>query len=839
MRGAFPNDNTSTVPELIRLGNRMGFAMPDLSQTSGESPGMRELLKDGSTGDGGGGPPESGESAPSPQPSSESMNIRVGDERGRASSQVQDNNASCDEPVGLIRDTAGREHFIGPSGSLQFLGQLRKLLVASRSEDAAGSRAPSRLTATFTDEDAAQALEAAGDEREVPGLPSAGTGNGTDERREIDERFPASLGSALVRDFASVSANDIEQIKRQLPPRHVLDSLMRIYFKDIHPDFALFHRGTFEEEYETFMSKSRYYQQYPRAGMQLPSPTIPEPGWLACLHMMIAFASLSGPIDVAADLDLTSLCRHCVSFTRQLLPQLVSKCTLSNVRALLLLSLLLHNYNERNAAWNLVGTAMRISFALGLHRARDNGPHFRPMEREVRKRVFCTLYSFEQFLASSLGRPSGFYDCEDVEILPPREGLLDTRLDEDDEVMKHSLRLQVILAKARVSLAVKTVAVTSGRIRIDGLHRQEQSSRETLGMLKAWRDELASHHTLNIPFIGEADDPLCQDAQEMPRMSLQDLKGVMGWQSRSQLRAALVLHLQYRYIAVLVTRSALLRHVASAQRSEQEESDPRSRDAPSTGLRAEPAGEQLSDICVIHALQLCRLILLADSFGLVNGISAMDVFYAYCGVMVLILRSLRISSSASHYNDRREASLQLELRKLIAQTREVLMRVSKCSTMQRFARVVATFEDGSRQDNTRPADGSANSSTGLGGLGEMGMARQASRGPRGRFNKSGRFATDRGRVTNLPMFPRAEASLNLPCSLDSQQEPLTFHHGQGAGLAPSFGIPDSSWQPNFLTSFDGEPDENSWMMSPFLAMDGTSVVDWGDIESLLPRDPTQ
>ncbi|KAJ6109573.1 hypothetical protein N7486_001808 [Penicillium sp. IBT 16267x] len=754
-------------------------------------------------------------------PRTGAVNVHTENERRHSSSQVQENNSCTDEPVGLIRDTTGREHFIGPSGSLQFLGQLRRLLLISRSEDAVESRAPARLTATFTDEDAAQALEADGGQSELAALPSGGTGNSGNEGQEIDERSPASLGSALIRDFSSIPVNDIDEIRRQLPPRHVLDSLMRVYFKNVHPDFPLFHRGTFEEEYETFMSKGRYYHQHARAGVHLPSPTLPEPGWLGCLHMMIAFASLTGSVDVAPDLDLTSLCRHCASLTRQLLPQFISKCTLSNVRALLLLSLFLHNHNERNAAWNLVGTAMRLSFAMGLHRASDNGSHFRPMEREVRKRVSCTLCGFEQFLASSLGRPSGFYDFEDVEIAPPREGVLDSGQDEDDEVMKLSLRLQVILAKARVSLAVKTLAVANERSNIDGLARQEQSARETLGILKAWREDLASHHMLNIPLISETDDPLCQDVKEMPRTSLQDLKAMMGWQSRPRLRAALVLHLQYRYIAVL-TAALLSRNEA--------------RTDPYNGS----AGERLTDICVTHAVQLCRLILLADSFGLVNGIPAMDVFYAYCGVMVLILRSLRISSSASHYHDQREAHLQLELRKLIAQTREVLMRVNKCSTMKRFARVVATFEDGSRQDNIRPADGSTNRSTTNGALSEMGTARQASRGPRGLFNHSIHAALDGGRASNLAIFPGAGVSLDTSSSLSvSQQEPLNFQHGHGTGIVPRLGISDPFWQPNLLTSFDGEPEANGWMMDPFLAVDGTGVVDWGDIESLLSRNPGQ
>ncbi|CAL5872177.1 uncharacterized protein PFLUO_LOCUS6435 [Penicillium psychrofluorescens] len=790
---------------------------------------MEELLKDVSTTADDQGVSGSMECAASSSPRTGATNIQSESERRTSFDQGPETNPRVDEPVGLIRDTAGREHFIGPSGSLQFLGQLRRLILISRSEQVIGSPASTQLTATFMEEDAAQALEADGNQNEHAEPSSGVTGSSTNEEQQIEERSPA-----LIQDFASIPVDDIEETRRQLPPRHIVDSLVRLYFKDVHPDFPLFHRGTFAEEYETYMSTERYYQQPTKASMHVPSSTVPEPGWLGCLHMMIAFGSLSSPSDFPPNLDLTSLSQHCVRLTRQLLPHLISRCTLSNIRALLLLSLFLHNHNERNAAWNLVGTAMRLSFAVGLHRASDNGLHFRPMEREVRKRVFCTLYSFEQFLASSLGRPSGFYDFEDVEIVPPREGVLDGGYDEDDETMKLSLELQIILAKARVSIAVKTLPVASDKRSIDGLARQEQSSRATLEALNQWRNALASRHVLNIPFIGEAEDLLCQGVQEAPRMPLQELKAMMGWQSRHRLRAALVLHLQYRYIAILVTRSALLLYVASSQRNGEELPAALSRNNGGTDQYSGPVEERLSDICVKHAVQLCRLILLADSFDLVNGISAMDIFYAYCGVMVLILRSLRISISTSHYHDQHEARLQTELRQLIAQTREVLMRVNKCSTMKRFARVVATFEDGSRQDNTKPAVSVPNQSAN-GRLATAGRNAQVAPGFRTRLSDPIHSASDGRRASNLAAASGAgRTSLDAFSLVASQQDPISVQNGQSTGVAPRLGIQDAPGQPNFLTSFDGEPDTSGWMDS-LLSLDWAGVVDWGDVESLLVR----
>lgn len=740
----------------------MGYAMPDLLQ--GSTLGIEELVKGGIASDG-----AQAASLPQVHPVTS-----------------QDAGPGTEESGGLVRDTAGRKHFIGPSGSLQFLGQLRRLILNSRTGDSQGPGL-NRLTATFTDEDAAQALEADNNREEQPGVSPAGE----------SPQSHASLGSSLLRDFASIPHGEIEEIRRQLPQRSAVDSLVRVYFRDIHPDFALFHRGSFAEEYETYMSSAA-------RGAQVQSA-----GWLGCLHMAIAFASMSSANDLPPHVELKALSRHCVSLTRLLLPHLVAKCALTNVQALVLLALFLHNHNERNAAWNLVGTAKHMAFSLGLHRATDNQAHFRPMEREARKRVFCTLYGFEQFLASSLGRPTGLYEFEDVEIVPTHEALLDG--DEDgDGTAKLSLELQAILAQARISLAVKSMPTTDDQINRDSLARHEHAAREVLGALNLWKNRLSSSHALNMPFIADDDDILCERARESPRMSLQELRTMMGWQSRRRLRTALVLQLQYRYIGLLVTRSALLLHVATAP-------------AKSGGEGTDPPDEQLSDLCITHAVQLCRLILLANSVELVNGTSAMDVFYAYCGVMVLILRSLRVSTSTSHRHDQHEARLQMEQRRLIAETREVLLRIKKCSTMARFAHVVAAFEEGSRPDRSHRVAPTDSHAPVKGPLATEAVNTQP-------------YAT-----LSIDPFQSVEQltnpTANQAAVIDPTVDSLRASQ-QGPGTGTTTGLLDTtgpSWQASSLTTFDGPSDASSWMMDSFFGLDGTGAVDWDDIETLLAR----
>ena len=163
---------------------------------------------------------------------------------------------------------------------------------------------------------------------------------------------------------------------------------------------------------------------------------------------MLVFGCLSTPRPPKLSMnDLGSIQRLSITTAQSFLSVLTTKCVLSNIQALLLLCLYFHNNNDRNAAWNLVGTATRMSIALGLHQSVLD-TQFRPVERETRKRVWCTLFTFDQFLCSSLGRPSGSADS-DVEVRVPIECLLDGGNGAGEQSAEQSLELQYLLSAAR------------------------------------------------------------------------------------------------------------------------------------------------------------------------------------------------------------------------------------------------------------------------------------------------------------------------------------------------------------------------------------------------------
>ncbi|KAI1452848.1 fungal-specific transcription factor domain-containing protein [Annulohypoxylon moriforme] len=643
VKGAFADEATDSVADLMRLGQSRGYQMPDLSHSIETPAKIDEALgiprRPEALSEGGVSVPHANQPA------------RPGVRNNIHPSALAENSQSVDSTTCLVTDTSGKEHYIGPSGGLQFLGKLRRLLISRDQRPGSQCLTPPNV-AKFTEDDGAQALEVEDVHEDSLDSRHADDVSVSTTR---DQRSPRSTAS-LESNHARRSSIGIEEHWKRLPAQDVLDRLLQSFFQNVHNDFVLFHRGTFEGDYEAQTRRFRH------AGGQEEEKDL-DPGLLACIYMMLVFGSMSEPDIGGPGFNHNALRRHCVSSARSLLPHLISKCTLYNLRALLLLSLFLHNNNERNATWNLVGAATRIAFALGLHR-RDTESAFNPIEREIRKRVFCTLYGFEQFLATTLGRPSGIND-PDVEVTPPRPGMLDDNGGGGDAVLiAFSIRLHQILGRSRISQGTGSAGATKDL----GLPSPESILLE----LEQWRADISSKQWLNIPPIKTGERLL--DDKEKGAIGLDDLKSLLRWQ-RSSLRAALMLHLLYHYTGLFTTRPFLLQELSLNQPPDLQPSHSTSRQA------------LLAGTCLRHASQMAMIILLLDSFGLVNGVSGLDIFYVYWASMILSSGMLRHRTSPD------EARVFETFRSLVGQLRAVSMNVEKSGTMNRFATLLADFAD--------------------------------------------------------------------------------------------------------------------------------------------------
>lgn len=823
----------ATAADLVKLGQRLQIDIPDLSLDDPDS--FDTLLREK--------PKISDElSLPGTQ-HGDSKNVdsagfdsvREVDGHDDDSTGRKDDPAFQDQKVGLLRDTSGHEHYIGPSGSLQFLDQLRRLLISRETETSAGTT--SHLTSDGTQEAEPQALDVQAHFNEAPQIAKGGIVERQEVSQVEDSLSPQATHSS---SLGLTPTDEIQELLGNIPKREIVESLLPLYWANVHEDFPLFHRESFEEEYQSFFGNHCQSANYSLAS----GIARPDHGWVGCLQMMVVFGSLTSASH-HNDIESKGLQKHCVDATRKLLPRIVTKCSLSGVRALLLLSLFLHNDNERNAAWNLVGTATRICFALGLHR-NDTSELFSPVERETRRRVFCTLYGFEQFLASSLGRPSGVNDI-DVQVVHPHEGVLSGRQDGDDALTVMTLKLNKILSTSR-NPRYASASTTQAP------HEAHQLSvEEVIASLKAWKAELSSQQGLNVPVVTEKDDKL--PVPSGPCMELSELKTLLGWRDLSSIRAILLLYIQYHYIYILVTRPFLLRSVTASGRPG---NTPEYGPGPSTTTPSKVG--HFSDICFRHACQMARLLLLLDSFGLIHGASGLDVFFAYSAAMVLVLRSLRLetyqqgsgmqpehmarSESTGLNSDHKvpreldEKSLLVALRDLTVRLRELVLRVPKASTMQRFARAMVTFEESAyhvkiqadTEDHERDP--------------RFPMAQQ-------HFGAhfSGPNLLFRGLMDASSYGPKVSGGGVVSMDQQMQDGPPGMVHDQqqqqflqNGWVLPTPAMGTYGGQGSGLTSFDCLPGLNPWAMGGNqAAQHGTDmpIYGWEDLESMLGNGRSQ
>ncbi|KAI4715248.1 hypothetical protein E4T48_08574 [Aureobasidium sp. EXF-10727] len=113
--------------------------------------------------------------------------------------------------------------------------------------------------------------------------------------------------------------------------------------------------------------------------------------------------------DVSPEQFYVSAMQH-VASVREALP-------IDNLQALVLLILYHLRSESRNGLWHLTGLAMRTVTDIGLHREASTR-NLPPLETQLRRRLFWSVYALESILAGALGRPISLSDCDIDQPLP-------------------------------------------------------------------------------------------------------------------------------------------------------------------------------------------------------------------------------------------------------------------------------------------------------------------------------------------------------------------------------------------------------------------------------------
>ncbi|KGO38753.1 Transcription factor, fungi [Penicillium expansum] len=189
-----------------------------------------------------------------------------------------------------------------------------------------------------------------------------------------------------------------------VPSREMAGKMLNAYLTSVHPSFPIIGVSTFVPQFQVFFSQ----------------PSL-KPGnkWLAILNLIFAIAAKYGQLtnsDWKEEED-----DHQMYFSRaralSLEDQILHHPDLQQLQVEGLTSFYLIASGHINRAWKLSGSAVRGALALGLH-LRNVGASISDTSKEIRYRVWWSLYTLDHLLTIMTGRPSCVIDSSCTTPMP-------------------------------------------------------------------------------------------------------------------------------------------------------------------------------------------------------------------------------------------------------------------------------------------------------------------------------------------------------------------------------------------------------------------------------------
>ncbi|KAL6233626.1 hypothetical protein BDW75DRAFT_184890 [Aspergillus navahoensis] len=189
------------------------------------------------------------------------------------------------------------------------------------------------------------------------------------------------------------------------PPRHIADQLLDCYFFTVHPSFPIIAKIPFMQQYEM------YYTQ---------TDIRPTKRWLTILNLVFALASkfaqlVSKPWVAEADTPMACFTRaRKLNYTES---QLLEHPNLQQVQIEGLTAFFLMAIGHINRSWRACGVSVRSAIALGVN-LRSESKETSTLSKEIRYRVWWSIYTLENTLSIMTGRPTSAPDKYSTTPLP-------------------------------------------------------------------------------------------------------------------------------------------------------------------------------------------------------------------------------------------------------------------------------------------------------------------------------------------------------------------------------------------------------------------------------------
>lgn len=185
-----------------------------------------------------------------------------------------------------------------------------------------------------------------------------------------------------------------------LPPRHVADHLVGVYFQYRTPHLPIIDRAQVEAALgDAYLSASN---------RQSSDRDVQMSAFITYMVFAIALCDVPNPAG-GRPTQSESCFRSAIGLIKKVITY--STSDLEKLRAVLLLAQFVALHPSRGSLWHLAGIALRLSIDMGLHwESEEQLLEMDPIILNEHRRLWYSTYQFDRILSVTLGRPFGIID---------------------------------------------------------------------------------------------------------------------------------------------------------------------------------------------------------------------------------------------------------------------------------------------------------------------------------------------------------------------------------------------------------------------------------------------
>ncbi|WBW73392.1 DNA-binding transcription factor [Schizosaccharomyces osmophilus] len=359
--------------------------------------------------------------------------------------------------------------------------------------------------------------------------------------------------------------NAVNQGLSLLPPSEVADFLIKAFYRHVQANFFFYHETLLRYRLNIIIN----YQNNPSV----------DPGFLSLVMMIFALGSQFAHLEVqSASTLLDNPGKQFFDTARLLLPQVIQQCKPSLVQVSLLIGLYLQSTLSQKSSYTYFGLALTAAVANGLHRSCEN-PDIDPKTKELRNRLWWSVYTMDRLISIATGRPLSIADGECDAALP---------------TVVPELEIEGSASNVHNIISMSKIAQIMGKT-MEELYGTVNYKKNPITIIESLRADLNEWKQSLPPFqILENLDP-----------------------NHPLFRANVHLHMTYDQAIIIMSRPVLLHKMKNAKNS--------------------PRVNRINEDCILAARHLISLVHLLQQHSQLSCYSFFDYNYTFSSALVVLL----------------------------------------------------------------------------------------------------------------------------------------------------------------------------------------------------------